>query len=259
MLTLVFVAVALGDDQKPKMVNSTLEFLSKDGSKAIHLELHEENNFVQMKNYGDYPLSVVFRSFEVIDDFCIVISTVYERDYNNQRLKYISVNATIAKYDYYGLKLWQKNLSFTDDDIITPDGTMDDIYGIGFYNSPDLGAIILNVGGIYSWGLKNRIEVISYDGDSINSLDWSDVGLYEFRGVYTLPTPEKYILIDGRTTTGFVIIVWDAKNDRIIKRIPIDQNDVVDGWSTDGKFTIRNQLTNEIIEANVSSRVNDDK
>jgi len=101
--------------------------------------------------------------------------------------------------------------------------------------------------------------VISYDGDSINSLDWSDVGLYEFRGVYTLPTPEKYILIDGRTTTGFVIIVWDAKNDRIIKRIPIDQNDVVDGWSTDGKFTIRNQLTNEIIEANVSSRVNDDK
>ncbi len=259
MLTLVFVAVALGDDQKPKMVNSTLEFLSKDGSKAIHLELHEENNFVQMKGYGDYPLSVVFRSFEVINDFCIIISTEYEREYNNKRLKYISVNAKVEKYDYYGLKIWVKNISFTDGNIITPDGTMDDIYGIGFYNSPSLGAIILNIGGIYSWGLKNRIEVMSYEGDTINSLDWSDVGLYEFRYVLTLPSPEKYILIDGRTRTGYVIIVWDAQNDRIIKRIPIDQNDIVDGWTTDGKFTIRNQRTNEIVEVNVGSGVNDDK
>lgn len=232
--------------QEPHQVDGRLEFLSRDGEEALSLEGHEGVLYWHLNDQSKFPNIDLRRNFKIINDFCYVITTSYTSDRFNNRITLSSVTGMLTKFDFYGKKLWEVPLSFTEGELFPHPLEGEELYELSLHNSPTLQAIIVGIGGAYREGLNPRIEVISYDGETLNSLAWRDVDLCEFRRAYTLSPPEKYVLIEGgQRLPNYkrVIIIWDALTDKIILTVPLTFDEQLQRHTTPGEFTIMNVET----------------
>lgn len=236
------ISLCMGNPTAAQLGKEGLIFLPKNGNESLILARYEGTNLVKIRD-KEIPLNEIFRSFKMIEDFCIVVEQNIEKETPGIRGKYISAVVQVSKYNNYGDQLWTYEYLFTEGTPPTPPDDPNFGYGAHIYSSPELKIIMVNIGGIFSWGLDNRIEVINYDGEILGTLPWGDLGLKEVWKVYGLPGPDINIALDARSASGPIILVWSVKQGKILATYPVDISDRITNYHVPGKITVTNTST----------------